>query len=303
MNCIETKKFYEQDKKEYEIENNTAFLAWLRSAIKDGYYCPIDIVELQNLIDSIVSWYELKYPERTFIEMECPDLRTITVDDISDDLTIEQLLYHYLSDNQIGLINCKYGAREYGERVVKHGLKAKTESLIFMRVAKKDNPVRPVCFKIAADPVTGKVEINEDVESYLNLDGNISLDDLLVILETKFADKLDFEEVKETVYDHSCNVELRHRILELAALKMVYSRNTTPQRGYKRACAFIKEFNHNLGLTLSTSKIDALIKPEFRITLADLLTNPRDDKTGKRISLFRDGKRVITQRFKKGDAK
>ena len=42
-------------------------------------------------------------------------------------------------------------------------------------------------------------------------------------------------------------MELRHRILQLVALKLVYSKNTIPERGYERAKRFINEFNKKLG--------------------------------------------------------
>ena len=58
-------------------------------------------------------------------------------------------------------------------------------------------------------------------------------------------------------------MELRHRILQLVALKLLYSRNTIPERGYERAKRFINEFNKKLGLTLSTEQIDEIIHRDY----------------------------------------
>ena len=58
-------------------------------------------------------------------------------------------------------------------------------------------------------------------------------------------------------------MELRHRILQSVALKLLYSRNTIPERGYERAKRFINEFNKKLGLELSTEQIDETIHRDY----------------------------------------
>ena len=64
MTIAQAERFYETDTKEYEIEKNKEFLNWLENSISNGYYCYIGLEELQELIDNIVKWYEIKYPER-----------------------------------------------------------------------------------------------------------------------------------------------------------------------------------------------------------------------------------------------
>ena len=67
MTIAQAKKFYEQDQKKYDISKNKELLTWLKNAIENGYHTFTDIECLQELIDTIVYWYEIKYPER---EME-----------------------------------------------------------------------------------------------------------------------------------------------------------------------------------------------------------------------------------------
>lgn len=67
MTIAQAKRFWKQDAKKYNISKNKEFLIWLKEKIKNGYHSFIDIKQLQELIDNIVSWYEMKYPER---EME-----------------------------------------------------------------------------------------------------------------------------------------------------------------------------------------------------------------------------------------
>ncbi len=66
MTIAQAERFYEQDTKDYEIEKNKDFLNWLKASIKDGYHCFMETEELQELINNIVNWYEIKYPEREF---------------------------------------------------------------------------------------------------------------------------------------------------------------------------------------------------------------------------------------------
>ena len=58
-------------------------------------------------------------------------------------------------------------------------------------------------------------------------------------------------------------MELRDRILQLVALKLLYSRNTIPERGYERSKKFINEFNKELNLTLSTEEIDEIMRRNY----------------------------------------
>ena len=45
MTIAQAERFYEQDTKNYEIEQNKDFLNWLKNSIKDGYHCFIKIEE------------------------------------------------------------------------------------------------------------------------------------------------------------------------------------------------------------------------------------------------------------------
>ena len=50
----------------------------------------------------------------------------------------------------------------------------------------------------------------------------------------------------------------RNKILQLVVLKLFYSKNTTPENGYKRALIFIEEFNENLDINLNSKEINEI---------------------------------------------
>ena len=85
----------------------------------------------------------------------------------------------------------------------------------------------------------------------------------MLTFEEKYHDELDFSELKKCIYNHDCDLELRRRVLQLVALKLLYSKNTIPERGYERSKRFINEFNKKLGLTLSTNQIDEIIYRDY----------------------------------------
>ena len=270
MTIAQAERFYEKDTKDYEIEKNKDFLNWLKASIKDGYHCFMETEELQELINNIVNWYEIKYPERELEYFE--GTRHMNFQDIkriSNVMNIRQLLYR-LPHNQLCLMECGYRAKGWGQYpIYENGKEIDLKVQIFMKINKK---IKEECnpwygettyFLLHADHMTGEVSNDYELEEYLDSEENLNLDELLSIFKEKYTDELDFTELKESVYDHNCDMELRHRILQLVALKLLYSRNTIPERGYERAKRFINEFNKKLGLELSTEQIDEIIHRDY----------------------------------------
>ena len=110
--------------------------------------------------------------------------------------------------------------------------------------------------------MTGEVIKNYSSKDYVNFD-NIILDKLLLMFNERYKDELDFIELKESVYNHNVDIVLRNKILQLVALKLLYSVNTIPERGYEREKRFINEFSKKLGLELSTEQIDEIIHRDY----------------------------------------
>ena len=270
MTITEAKRFYEKDTKDYEIEKNKDFLTWLKTSIKNGYHCFMKTEELQELIDSVVNWYEIKYPERELEYFE--GTRHLGFQDIrriSDVMDIRQLLFR-LPHNQLCLMECGYRAKGWGQYpIYENGKEIDLKVQIFMKINKKNkeecNPWydETTYFLLHADYMTGEVSNYYELEDYIDNEENISLDELLSVFNEKYSNELDFTELTESVYDHNCDMELRDRILQLVALKLLYSRNTIPERGYERAKRFINEFSKKLGLELSTEQIDEIIHRDY----------------------------------------
>lgn len=273
MTIAQARKFYEQDQREYNLEENKEFLSWFKDKIKNDYYPFIEIEELQELINNITYWYEIKYPEREFeFEEGIKNLDFKSIAPLSKSMNIYQLMYR-LSDDQLCLINGEYRSNCGGIRnIYNGGSKVVDQKAVLCIVIKQINNNYNANginnnLIICAYP-NGEVIINDSLKKYVGKE-RINLDELLSLFEEKYSHNLDFSVLKADVDDHNCDLELRKRILQLIALKLLYSQNTTPGRGYKRAKKFIDEFNKELNLNLSSEKIDNIINTNIEIEKSD----------------------------------
>lgn len=273
MTIAQARKFYEQDQREYNLEENKEFLSWFKDKIKNDYYPFIEIEELQELINNITYWYEIKYPEREFeFDEGIKNLDFKSITPLSKSMNIYQLMYR-LSDDQLCLINGEYRSNCGGIRnIYNGGSKAVDQKAVLYIVIKQINNNYNANginnnLIICAYP-NGEVIINDSLKKYVDKE-RINLDELLSLFEEKYSHNLDFSVLKADVDDHNCDLELRKRILQLIALKLLYSQNTTPGRGYKRAKKFIDEFNKELNLNLSSEKIDNIINTNIEIEKSD----------------------------------
>lgn len=273
MTIAQARKFYEQDQREYNLEENKEFLSWFKDKIKNDYYPFIEIEELQELINNITYWYEIKYPEREFeFDEGIKNLDFKSITPLSKSMNIYQLMYR-LSDDQLCLINGEYRSNCGGIRnIYNGGSKAVDQKAVLYIVIKQINNNYNANginnnLIICAYP-NGEVIINDSLKKYVDKE-RINLDELLSLFEEKYSHNLDFSVLKADVDDHNCDLELRKKILQLIALKLLYSQNTTPGRGYKRAKKFIDEFNKELNLNLSSEKIDNIINTNIEIEKSD----------------------------------
>ena len=273
MTIAQARKFYEQDQREYNLEENKEFLSWFKEKIKNDYYPFIEIEELQELINNIAYWYKIKYPEREFeFDEGIKNLDFKSVTPLSKSMNIYQLMYR-LSDDQLCLINGEYRSNCGGIRNIYNGgskvIDRKAVLYIVIQQINNNSKANGINNNliICAYP-NGEVIINDSLKKYVDKE-RINLDELLSLFEEKYSHNLDFSVLKAVVDDHNCDLELRKRILQLIALKLLYSQNTTPGRGYKRAKKFIDEFNKELNLNLSSEKIDNIINTNIEIEKSD----------------------------------
>ncbi len=234
MEYYKEKNFYEKDEKKYKLRNNPEFLKWLETSINNGYQCRFRLTAMQDLIDIITSWYEMKYPD-TKLEREN---RKTTQEDLME---AEELIKR-LPAAQEQILSCPY---------------YKSYNYIEPKSDKASNKVfKRIYYNVDEK---GKIIETEDTIKYIGK-REMDADELLKKIEKMYPNRYDLTSLKKDNNNFYSDIELRHRLLSLTSLSILYSENTTPSCGYKRAQIFIKEFNKEMGLLLSTYEIDKIME-------------------------------------------
>lgn len=241
--------FYKQDLKEYQIGDNKEFLILLRNMVTEGYNNIYKLEELQEIIDNIVIWYELKYPERE-LDKGTRYLEFENIESIKYYMDFKQLMYR-MSSKSIDLIKNRYRSNLWGQYPnmgISFEIKGK----------KLDATVR-------SDFRTGYI-VSKDLFNIGLEEENITLEELLEKLEKIKTQDIDYSNLKRVINNHNYDNKLRKEILNLAALKLLYSRNTIPEKGYERAKNFITEFNAELpDLNLTMDYIDEIMNRNYNL--------------------------------------
>ena len=265
MTIAEAERFYKQDNQEYLVENNSPFISLFCEFKKKGYHSLLDIEGMQDFIHNIQNWYEIKYPERELETMEgVIHTNFKDIKSISNVMDTRQFMYR-LPHSQLCFLECGYRSRGWG-----------SNNTIFMSITERPDSSESRSFEhtssfhIIADFNTGAIrsislsELAEVLgEDYSESNTDINLEKLYAILSRKIGDSYDLNELRRCILHHNCDFEIRNKILQLAALQLLYSKNTTPERGYFRAKKFIQEFNESFGLKLSTDQIDEIMKRDY----------------------------------------
>lgn len=297
MTIKEAENFYKQDKKEYIFTKKEIIKKWisdiiekekirlkevkypenygyaLKNAIKEIYNSINEIKDLQELIDYLTIWFEIKYPDK---EMDTNRgtiyLNYQNIKPISKQMDINQLLYR-LKNKHEDIISCYYRARSWSAVPVIINNKIVNDSSIHITLKVKNeinNLNNDYFISLNIDYITGLLPINSWMEFHLGncinekdlKNGYIHIEDLVAALEKN--DSINYNELLETVLDKKFREKIRKEILELVSLKLLYSENTIPEYGYERAKRFINEMNKKLNANLSTNRIDEIMSKDYK---------------------------------------
>ena len=263
----ELKNFYSEDEKLYDLNENKKFLYMFNQLIDEGYELFIGIDEMQDMIDRIVSWYEIKYPEREFDFYDGKMTSDFSkFKELSGVMDIKQLFFR-LTDNQQKLLEGLYRSKKSSEfPVYEAGKLIGVNKKVYFKIGRNEEDKfydRHKDFMVSVDAETGLIDMDYEIEKYVFGD-SVCIDDLVKLFTEKFSDRLDFSEIEKAVNNKYLDNYLRDRLLELVALKLLYSKRTTPERGYERARRFMDEFNKKLGLDLYMDYLYRIMNRDYK---------------------------------------
>ena len=239
-------EFYRRDKHEYQLESNKDFLDWFKISLGSGivYDSYIHFSDMEGLIDHLNNFYHIKYPD--FLLEDIPNNpwgeRIRNSKDLDINLTVPGMILR-LPWKEAILMNCPY-CRNYTEYEIERGVHKSWLGLDLYD--KRDRQDR---YGILFEPENGTV-IKSSIKSFEDHNLVEILDYLK--LHPSYS---DYHELEEVVDKNLFEIKLRRRLLQLTALKILYT-SSNPRVGYKRAKKFIEEMNNELSLLLSTKEID-----------------------------------------------
>ena len=267
MTKDELKNFYNNDLKKYDLKENTYFKVMFNRLLEEGYNLFIGLDEMQDLIDRLTFWYEIKYPEREFDFYDGKIVQDFAFKkELSDLMDINQLFFR-LTDNQVKFLKGNYRSKiEKEYPIYEEGKKIGVSKKVYFKINRNSNDKyysKHKDFIISADAISGKVDSDYETLKYIDND-DITLNDLFQVFSENYADCLDFQELEQALKNNYVDNYLRDDILNFVALRLLYSKKTVPERGYKRAIRFMDEFNKRLGLNLSYDEIDKLMNNSYK---------------------------------------
>ena len=267
MTKDELKNFYNNDLKKYDLKENTYFKVMFNRLLEEGYNLFIGLDEMQDLIDRLTFWYEIKYPEREFDFYDGKIVQDFAFKkELSDLMDINQLFFR-LTDNQVKFLKGNYRSKiEKEYPIYEEGKKIAVSKKVYFKINRNSNDKyysKHKDFIISADAISGKVDSDYETLKYIDND-DITLNDLFQVFSENYADCLDFLELEQALKNNYVDNYLRDDILNFVALRLLYSKKTVPERGYKRAIRFMDEFNKRLGLNLSYDEIDKLMNNSYK---------------------------------------
>lgn len=254
MTIKEMNLFYDKDKKEYIVSKNREFLKWLKQKEKNNYHPFISTEEIQELIDKLSIWYELKYPDKGYEYYHQEDYDNFNkVYSLTKEMTFDRLLDR-LTEEETSLLSCSYRSSGQSNHLIKDkdNNVVAVESYIYIVLSKGNKD------EIIEANNAGEVKMNNNVKKLTSL-SRLTLDELYKIIKNKKNQNIDYHELSETIYDNLTDIELRSKVLNMTSLKILFSKRTNPEYNYQRAKAFENEFNSSIpNLNLKTNVDDCV---------------------------------------------
>lgn len=241
MMSINEDEFRKQDEKLYILKKNKQFLKKLKRFVKNGIYEPnLSIDEMQNLINYIANWYEIKYPDME-LNNESYKNEDLNVESIAQYMSVNQLLSRLGNDANAFLRSYyRYFSGFYGTTKDINDREINNDYVLSINIG-LEGELKFIFVSSKTGLINDVVGINMDLY-------HKSLIDLFSLDETKY----NLEDVKKCVLLHNLNGMISRDIIEFTALKLVYSKNTKPEIGIKRATLLLEEMKE-LGIVIKAS--------------------------------------------------
>lgn len=250
--------------KRYELLKRKELLGYLKVQELKGYVSYLDVNEINNLINKVSSWYDLKYPNYELSKLDIDNFKLEDMNILSQYMNSDEL-FKRLSFLENAFLTGEYRYKRAGSIKGRSNKVDNWTEVIWIDVPRKSmDPkcpilLKPLGLKVLVDVKSGYVLNVGELDDYISNVHSLKLEDLLKSLEP-FKDTLDLRNIEYVVKTHDIDLELRKRILELISLKLMTSFQDS--YGYFKAGEMLKDFNKELDTKMDIN--DILSKKKIR---------------------------------------
>lgn len=251
----ETQKLQIEEYKSTKLpEKREELLKFINHNLQEDNNINSNINHIEELIDIIVKWYEFKYSYNKILMLEEKYARGNSLFSFyTSKYRVENL------NNNMGYTELMFRIPEYLHPILECWYKKDSKASSYYVKAPIFTKYTQNEFHqdISFDIYDGKFELGQFVfNKIINTDYR-SLEELLNH-EDEYPD-IDFSYLKSIELNHKLDLELRSKILNLIAFKLLFSSEDI-MVGYIRGKKFIEEFNKYLyNINLSSEEIDDFI--------------------------------------------
>lgn len=241
--------------KKYELLKRKELLGYLKVHELKGYVSYLDVNEINNLINKVSAWYDLKYPNYELAKLDINNFKLEDMNILSQYMNSDEL-FKRLSFLENTFLTGEYRYKRAGSIKRSNNRVDNWTDVIWIDVPRKSlDPkcpiwLKPLDLKVLVDVKSGMVLNIGELDEYIYNVHSLKLDDLLKDLEP-FKDTLDLRNISYVVKTHNIDLELRNKVLELISLKLINSSSY----GYFKALEMLKDFNRELDTKMDINSI------------------------------------------------
>ena len=264
MNLEEKIYYYMQDAKRYKLMGNAPFQMWYQKNFPNSM---MSVEDVENLIDSLAFWYEIKYPNKD-IQKEA--------NDFSSTLTYPEFYKRFVF--LYPFLNGDYEANNYNmymhpsyKRVQNGYSKIQDEKngMLVIPLINETNKWQSTRIFMSKEGLVEKkanlenlspLLLETDDQVFSKFLKDVFKEEECLPLQDFYNRALKIESpynltpIKTILESHEIRYQLRETVFALAAEKMLFNRKSTPEENYLRVRNFARDLQDYYWDTLVTPK-------------------------------------------------
>lgn len=250
MTELEKTNFYKADELKYIPKKNEEFMSWVKGLNRKGVIFHVDLKEIDSLIATLSGWYIVKYSDSKLYEEGNGVVSKNN--ELCDEMTMDQLKKR-LSINENRILECTPRVK-YARYKLVSGVGKNIDLIISFRLQSELRMTNIIIKNIQDTEILNVLKERQNVDTY----------ELLDILKDHSAYvNGDLDELVDNTNFEKYDKVLREKVVKMAALRLLYYKNTELDYGVYRAKKLISCINKCYKTDISDEFIDEIINRDY----------------------------------------